>query len=137
MSEHEEKSAAATIAQIGKGASYVVMLARVRMGEAMDAFDDGDFVNAMARLNEARQKLHPLVEAQQYLGSFTDEMRVVRASDLVNYVGHELYGAPKIESVEPHDHGDHTCFEVRFEGAEEPSRYRGEQELLVVVPAPE
>lgn len=127
------KSTTAMIEQIAKGAGYVTMLTRARIAEALDAFDEGDFANAMNRLDEARNKLSPLVSAQHYLGSFTDEVRVVRAKDLGNYVGCELYGAPKIESVEALDHGDHFCYQVTFEGGDEPSKYRDEQELLIVV----
>lgn len=135
MSEHG--STTDTIEQIGKGASYVVMLARVRMGEAMEAFDNGDFPMAMQRLDEARAKIGPLMNAQQYLGSFTDEIRVVRAKDLEQHVGHELYGISTIENVEVHDHGDHCCYTITCEGQEEPFHYRDEQELLVALPQPE
>lgn len=129
MSAHTG-SPEATIERVAKGASYVVMLTRSRLLEALDAFDEGDFSRANNHLGEAQVKLGALVHAQQSLGTFTDDMRVVRAGQL--WVGCEFYGGGEITAIEEQDHGDHKCVLLSFDDGHQ-ERYREEQECLVVV----
>lgn len=117
------------------GAEQLIALAEGRIIEAQEALADADFALAMNRLGEARSKLQPLVEADNYMGGLQDT-RIIRAKHLQE--GMVMTGLGVVEELEiqADDHGhDKPCVNVvaKFSDYPQPQRYAGDQEVLIRV----
>jgi len=129
---HDE-GAARTLDAIRSGSDHLLMTARRRIGEALDAIDEGSFSKAMGALNEAESAIAPLATAQTYI-AVADGSRRVEAKSLE--VGMVLKGVGPVDSVEVA-----TCAALRCEGhvkvkiGEHDLNLIGDQELYVEEPA--
>ena len=134
MAKDPPKTPAESLERIRQGGEYLAMVARGRIGEATEAVERGDYVQAERHLNEALSKLHPLSHAQQYLGGFGDETRVIRARDLSD--GVFIHGIGKAETVEHTEIDGHPVVRVILEGGQR-QQFTAEQELATGVPQSE
>jgi hypothetical protein len=117
---------------ITQGAQHLVVIARQRVAQMLDALDAGDFRRAIQHLNEAESLLTPLATAQQYI-AIADGNRLVRASELE--VGMVLTQVGQIESVDKDAQctgcGNHHIL-VKVGGIDNELSFHRDQELYVV-----
>lgn len=134
MAKEAPKTPGESLDRIRQGGEYLAMVARGRIGEAIDALERGDYARAEAHLNEAIAKLHPLSYAQQYLAGFGDETRVIRAKDL--HEGLTVYGLGTASTVEHTEIEGTPVVRVVFEDGDR-KQFTAEQELATSVASSE
>lgn len=130
MAKDPPKTPAESLERIRQGGEYLAMVARGRIGEAIEALEHGDFAKAETHLNEALAKVHPLTHAQQYLAGFGDETRVIRAKDL--HEGLTIHGLGTASTVEHTEIEGTPVVRVLFENGDR-KQFAAEQELATAV----
>lgn len=117
---------------ITQGAQHLVVVARQRIAQTLDALDAGDFEATVQRLNEAIGVLTPVLNAQLYV-AVADGNKLIRARELVD--GMVLTGVGSVESVshnEPCSHCGDEHVRVKVAGGEHELNLHSDQELYVV-----
>lgn len=120
---------------IRSGAETLTALAEGRILEAQEALASGNYRLALTRLDEARTKLVPVVQAINYM-DFEPGTHIIRAKQLQE--GMVLTGLGRIEDVDvtTDDHGhDEPCVNViaRIEDHPQPQQFGGDQEVVILV----
>lgn len=128
-----ENTAAASLQKYVAGGAVLVALVQTRLEEAVSAVREGRFTDAHRHLSEADQKLVPLAQAEQGIGTFAGRTRVVRAEEVE--AGMSVLGMGKVTKTErfPIQHmAGEDCWHVRlhFEDGDE-HETNGKREMLV------
>jgi hypothetical protein len=118
-----------TLDAIRSGANHLLIIARRRIAEALDALDEGSFGKALGKLNEAESSIAPLASAQTYI-AIADGSRVVEAVQLE--AGMVLKGVGPIEAVNTTMCSAQRCSgHVKVTVGEHELDFTGDQELYV------
>lgn len=92
------ESAADALDQIRLGGNHVLLVANQRLGEAREALDKGQFIEALEAAQHLCQKLGQLANAQQAMGLFAQNA-MVRVADLEE--GMVIPGVGEVKDIGP------------------------------------
>lgn len=129
-----DKTAAAQLDNIRQGAQNLILTVRHRINETLTALEEGEFVNALQRIDEARATLVQLSHAQAYLG-VAHAARIIRARELET--GMRLSQIGEITEIESVACGHENCpghFRVKIADSD-PLSLEGDTTLYVEVAA--
>lgn len=129
--QHIEDAATKTLNGIAAGGQHLLIVARRRIFEVLDAMEAGDFREAMAAANNLTGVLSPLSHAQTYIG-IAEDTQLVPARELA--VGMVLAEVGEITEFDVSECSAMSCKgHVKMKvGDEHPMEFRGDQELFVM-----